>query len=53
VIHARAAHVSARPTALTLRSGPHRVEYDAAALAALHPALRAALESSPNRVGQS
>jgi hypothetical protein len=50
----RCAHcVAARPAALTLRSGPHRVEYDAAALAAMHPALRAALESSPNRVGQS
>jgi hypothetical protein len=39
-----------RPAALTLRSGRHRVEYDAAAVAALHPALRAALESSPNRI---
>jgi hypothetical protein len=42
--------VAARPAALTLRSGQHRVEYDAAQLAALPPALRAALFASPNRI---
>jgi hypothetical protein len=42
--------VATRPAALTLRSGPHRVEYDAAALAALPAALRTALEASPSRV---
>ena len=42
--------VATRPAALTLRSGPHRVEYDEAALAALPAALRTALLASPDRV---
>jgi hypothetical protein len=42
--------VATRPAALTLRSGPHRIEYDAAGLAALPPALRIALEASPDRI---
>ena len=42
--------VATRPAALTLRSGPHRVEYEEAALAALPAALRTALLASPNRV---
>ena len=41
--------VATRPAALTLRSGPHRVEYDEAALAALPAPLRTALLASPNR----
>ena len=42
--------VATRPAALTLRSGPHRVEYDEAALAALPAPLRTALLASPNRI---
>jgi len=42
--------VAAHPAALTLRTGRHRIEYSPAAVDALHPALRAALEASPNRV---
>lgn len=38
------------PPALALRAGPHRIEYPAAALNAMPPALRHALESSPNRL---
>jgi hypothetical protein len=42
--------IAERPAALTLRSGPHRVEYDTARLAALPTAVRLALEASPNRI---
>jgi hypothetical protein len=41
--------VATRPAALTLRSGPHRVEYSEAALAALPPPLRTALLASRDR----
>ncbi|HVE30562.1 MAG TPA: hypothetical protein VNC80_10890, partial [Mycobacteriales bacterium] len=41
--------VATRPAALTLRSGPHRVEYEEAALAALPAALRTALLASSSR----
>src|SRR5215470_11706981 len=39
-----------RPTALALRVGRHRVEYPRDVFESLPPALRAALEQSPNRI---
>jgi hypothetical protein len=39
-----------RPAALTLRYGPHLVEYPADLLARMHPAQVAALRNSPHRV---
>jgi hypothetical protein len=39
-----------RPSALALRSGPHRLEYSSEELGAMPAALRAALEASPNRL---
>ena len=44
---------AARPPALAVRSGRHRVEYAEEQLEAMHPALRRALETSPNRVQPS
>ena len=41
--------VAAHPAALTLRTGRHRIEYSPEAVDVMHPALRAALEASPNR----
>ncbi len=40
-----------RPPALALRVGRHRVEYARETLEAMPPALRTALEESPNRIG--
>jgi hypothetical protein len=41
------------PAALTLRIGPHRLEYPAEVLAALHPALATALRRSTHRVSSA
>lgn len=40
----------ARPPALALRHGPHRIEYPQDALDGMPPALRMAFEHSPNRI---
>ena len=42
--------VATRPAALTLRSGPHRIEYDEASLASMPAPLRTALLASANRI---
>jgi hypothetical protein len=42
--------VDARPAALTLRAGAHRIEYSSAALERMPAALRAALAASPSRI---
>ena len=42
-----------RPTALALRTGVHRVEYPQETVDAMPPALRRALEASPNRISAS
>jgi hypothetical protein len=39
-----------RPPAIAVKVGTHRVEYPPAAVAAMPPALRSALENSPNRI---
>jgi len=41
------------PTALALRAGVHRVEYPQETVDAMPPALRRALEASPNRISAS
>jgi hypothetical protein len=42
--------VALRPPALAIRVGQHRVEYPAAEVEVMQPALRRALERSPNRI---
>ena len=41
------------PSAIALRAGPHRLEYPQEAVESMPPALRRALEASPNRISAS